>query len=254
LIVSGLCGYGIYQLFYMVGLAHTRIFDSSLLIATVPVWTAITLVALRLERVSWLQWAGIIISLGGVAWFLLEAQSAHPSSAPGATLTPTDILLGNALTLVAALLFAIYGIVNRPLGARYSPPELMCYTLIIGTLALAPFGIPAVMAQDWSHLSLRVWLIIPYSVIFPIYLTYSIWNWAIARRGPAYVSVYTYAAPVLAGVISFFLFGDSLSSGQIAGAGIVLLGMSLARWGAMRVARRARREQAAEAEAAQTAA
>ena len=150
LIVSGLSGYGIYQLFYMVGVAHTRIFDSSLLIATVPVWTAIVLVALRLERVSWLQWTGIVMSLAGVGWFLLEAQSANPSSAPGAALTPTDILFGNALTLIAALLFAIYGIVSRPLGARYSPPELMCCTLIIGTLALAPFGIPAVMAQDWS--------------------------------------------------------------------------------------------------------
>ena len=70
----------------------------------------------------------------------------------------------------------------------------------------------------------------------------SIWNWAIARRGPAYVSVYSYAVPVLAGVISFLLFGDSLSSGQIAGAGIVFAGMLLARWGALRVAKRARGE------------
>jgi drug/metabolite transporter (DMT)-like permease len=80
------------------------------------VWTAITLVALRLERVSWLQWIGSMISLGGVAWFLLEAQSVNSGSTPGATLSPTDIVFGNALTLVAALLFAIYGIVNRPLG------------------------------------------------------------------------------------------------------------------------------------------
>jgi O-acetylserine/cysteine efflux transporter len=83
---------------------------------------------------------------------------------------------------------------------------------------------------------------------------YSIWNWAIARRGPAYVSVYSYAVPVLAGVISFFLFGDSLSSGQIAGAGIVFAGMVLARWGAIRVAKRARQAQTSETEAAQSAA
>jgi drug/metabolite transporter (DMT)-like permease len=52
------------------------------------------------------------------------------------------------------------------------------------------------------------------------------------RRGPAYVSVYRYAAPALAGIGSFFLFGDSLRSGQLAGAGIVFAGMPLARWGA----------------------
>jgi drug/metabolite transporter (DMT)-like permease len=60
--------------------------------------------------------------------------------------------------------------------------------------------------------------------------------------------------PVLAGVISFVIFGDSLSSGQIAGAGIVFAGMLLARWGALRVAKRARQAQASETEAAQSAA
>jgi drug/metabolite transporter (DMT)-like permease len=82
-----------------------------------------------------------------------------------------------------------------------------------------------------------VWLIIPYSVIFPIYLTYSVWNWAIARRGAAYVSVYSYAVPVMAGVISYLLFGERLTSGQVVGAAIVLVGMLLARWGALRIAR-----------------
>jgi drug/metabolite transporter (DMT)-like permease len=70
------------------------------------------------------------------------------------------------------------------------------------------------------------------------------------------VSVYSYAVPVLAGVISFLIFGDSLSGGQVAGAGIVLAGMLLARWGALRLARRRQRAesaQAAEAEPVQPA-
>src|SRR5258707_12922767 len=57
---------------------------------------------------------------------------------------------------------------------RYSPPELMCYTLLIGTLALAPFGVPALLSQPWQHVTWRTLLIVPYSVLFPIYLT----NWA----------------------------------------------------------------------------
>ncbi len=82
--------------------------------------------------------------------------------------------------------------------------------------------------------------------------TYSIWNWAIARRGAAYVSVYSYAVPVLAGVISFLIFGDGLSGGQIAGAGVVLAGMLLARWGAIRVARRRQRAERANATEAES--
>jgi O-acetylserine/cysteine efflux transporter len=85
-------------------------------------------------------------------------------------------------------------------------------------------------------------------------LTYLVWNWAIARRGPAYVSMYSYAVPVLVGITSFIIFGDSLSSGQIAGAAVALVGMLLARWGAMRVARirRERQEHVSEMESAQS--
>jgi drug/metabolite transporter (DMT)-like permease len=241
LIVSGLSGYGVYQLLYMVGLARTTIFDSALLASTIPLWTALLLLALRLDRIAAVQWLGIVLGFGGVAWFLLAAPSGQSEISADRTLTSADLLVGNALTLAAAALFAVYGIVNRRLGARYSPPELMCYTLIVGTLALAPLGVPAVLAQDWSRVTWPVWAIIPYSVLFPIYITYSIWNWAITRRGAAYVSLYSYAVPLTSGLVGFALAGEPLSVGQLLSAVVVLGGMLLAWWGIRRAQLRMRK-------------
>lgn len=234
LVVSGLSGYGIYQLCYMVGLAHTTVFASALLAATIPLWTAVIAFGLRIERITPLQWLGIFVSLGGVAWFLVSGTSHRSELPTDHALTAGDLLLGNALTLGAAVLFALYGIVNKRLAPRYSPPELMCYTLLIGTAALAPFGIPALVHQDWSRVTWHSWAILPYSVVFPIYVTYSLWNWAIGVRGVGYVTLFSYAVPVMGGLFAFLLLGEALTLWQVAAAAVVLGGMLVARRGILR--------------------
>lgn len=236
LIVSGLSGYGIYQLFYMVGLAHTSVFASALLLSTVPLWSVVIIAVLRIERVHAAQWGGILLSLIGVAGFLLAAQSHTSELAQDQHLTTADLILGNVLSLGAAALFALYGVTNKRLAARYSPPELMCYTLLVGTLALAPFGVPALEHQHWAAVTWRTWLILPYSVIFPIYVTYSIWNWAIGKRGVGYVTLYTYAVPVMGGIFAWLLLGEVLTPPQIVAGMVVIGGMLAARWGASRTA------------------
>ena len=236
LIVSGLSGYGIYQIFYIEGLYRTTAFASALFSATVPLWSAVLLALLRLERIRPVQWVGILVSLCGIAWFLSVART--PSEAPvDRALTPASIVLGNALSFAGAGLFALYGVVNKRLARRYSPPELMCYTLLIGTLALAPFGVASLVQQNWSHVTWQLWVILPYSVFFPIYITYSIWNWAIGKRGVGYVTLYNYAVPVMGGVVAFFALGEGLSATQGLAAAVVLGGMLLARWAIARGAR-----------------
>ncbi|HET9110611.1 MAG TPA: DMT family transporter [Ktedonobacterales bacterium] len=229
LIVSGLSGYGIYQLFYVEGLYRTTAFAAALFSATVPLWSAVLLALMRVERIGRWQWVGILISLGGVAWFL--AARPPSSEAPvDSALTPTSIFIGNVLSLVGAGLFALYGVVNKRLATRYSPPELMAYTLLVGTAALLPFGVASLATQDWSHVTWRLWVILPYSVLFPIYITYSIWNWAIGQKGVGYVTLYNYAVPVLGGIAAFLIIHEALSPIQALAGAVVLGGMLLARW------------------------
>jgi drug/metabolite transporter (DMT)-like permease len=230
LALSGLSGYGIYQLLYIEGLAHTTPFASALFMATIPLWSAAILAMLRIEHIRAAQWAGIAISLTGIFWFLFAAGSRVSELPADHALSSSEIILGDALTLGAAALFAVYGVVNKRLATRYSPVELMCYTLLIGTLALAPFGAIAIVHQDWSQVTWRSWVILPYSVLFPIYITYSIWNWAIGIRGVGYVTIFNYAVPILAGFASWMLFGEGLNGIQMASAALTLGGMLLAGW------------------------
>ncbi len=231
LVISGLSGYGIYQLFYIVGLNLTTVYASSLLMATVPLFSAILLATLRTERVSLAQWSGVLLSFAGVALFLFAAGGPIEQAGADRYVTPGSMLLGDLLTLVAALSFALYGITNKKLGTRFSQVELMCYTLIVGMLALSPIGIPALAHQNWSLVTWRSWAVMGFAVIFPIYISYTIWNWAIVQRGVGYVTLYNYLTPVLGGIGAFLLLGEQFSVGQLVGAAVVLAGLLLARRG-----------------------
>ncbi|HLV99586.1 MAG TPA: DMT family transporter [Ktedonobacterales bacterium] len=249
LIISGLSGYSIYQLFYIVGLNLTTVFGSALLVATVPLFSAILLALFRTERVSLLQWLGILLAFVGVALFLFAAGGQTQHAGADSHVTPSTMIIGDVLSLGAALSFALYGITNKKLGARYSPAELMCYTLIIGTLALSPIGVPALFHQNWALVTWRAWAVMGYAVVFPIYISYTIWNWAIMQRGVGYVTLYNYLTPILGGIGSFLILGEQFSAGQLVGAAVVLSGLLLARRG---VTSRAKKE-AAEAAAADNA-
>lgn len=234
LILSGLCGYGIYQILYIEGLYHSTAFAAALLGSTTPVWSAVLLASLRIERIWRWQWVGILISFGGIVWFLLEAPPSLSEAPIDHALTTTDIVFGNALLFFGAALFSMYGIVNKRLIRRFSASELMAYTLLIGTVVMLPFGVSSVISQDWTHVTWSFWVILAYSVLFPIYITYSIWNWAIGRRGVGYVTLYSYATPILGGVVGYLALGERLSVAQIVAGAVVLGGMLLARWAIVR--------------------
>jgi drug/metabolite transporter (DMT)-like permease len=229
IILSGCTGYGFYQLCFIVGLSRTTVFASALLVSTVPLWSTVLLAVLRVERVSAVQWAGVCVGLVAVAAFLM--LRAPPSNAVA---QKQGANLGNALTLGAAGLFAVYGIVNKRLARSYSPPELMCYTLLVGTIVLIPFTTPALLSQAWAKIGWQSWALVPYSVLFPIYLTYSVWNWAIGVRGVGYVTIYSYAVPVVGGLCGFALVGEAVSGAQLLAGAAIIGAMLLGRWGNLR--------------------
>src|SRR5204863_209400 len=83
------------------GLDRTSPFSSSLLIAMVPFFTMIFL-TVRGEHPPGRAWIGLAVGIAGVVIFLADKQGS-----PGS-------LLGDALSLGAAVSFALYGLIIRP--------------------------------------------------------------------------------------------------------------------------------------------
>lgn len=215
-VVAGLSGYTFYQLGFVLGLDRTSPFSSSLLIAMVPLFTVLIL-ALAGESTPRRGWLGLGVAIGGVVVFLLDRRGE-----PGT-------LLGDALSLGAAVSFALYGIVNRPLVAAYPPETYTAYTVLAGSMPLLAVTAPAAGAQDWGGVSPTGWVGIAYMVVLPVYVAYMLWNWAIARRGVAAATGFSLLVPVASGSLSALLLGEGFGPAKILGGALVLAGLVIAR-------------------------
>ena len=215
-LAAGLTGYTLYQLGFVLGLDRTSPFSSSLLIAMVPFFTLVFL-ALRGERTARHAWVGLAVGLAGVVLFLADKRGS-----PGS-------LLGDALSLGAAVSFALYGLVNRPLVRTYPPETYTAYALLAGTIPLLAISLPAAMTQHWEVISFWGWVGIIYMVALPVYVAYMLWNWAIARRGAAAATTFSLLVPILSGVLSVLLFGEDFGVAKLLGALCVLAGLLIVR-------------------------
>jgi len=217
-VLAGLTGYTFYQLGFVLGLERTSPFASSLLIAMVPLFTLVILAA-RGERPPARGWAGLAVALAGVVIFLADQWGRGAEGS----------LAGAALSIGAAVSFALYGVVNRPLVRDYPPETYTAYTLLAGSIPLMLVATPSALAQDWSGVSALGWLEIVYMVILPVYVAYMLWNWAIARRGAAAATSFSLLVPIASGSLSAWLFGEQFGVGKLLGAALVLLGLAIIR-------------------------
>ncbi|HXF74111.1 MAG TPA: DMT family transporter [Actinomycetota bacterium] len=219
LLASGLAGFFLYQMGFVLGLDRTSALASAILISTHPIFSVVFAWALGRERPRPVEAAGVAVGFAGVAVFL-RAWEAFAAARPG-----------DALSLGAAAAFGAYGVVTQPLSARYPSRELLAYGLATGGVLVAVVCAPAVAAQDWGAVSPRSWAILGYAVVGPVYLAYGLWNWAIHRRGVARTVVYGFLVPVLAGASAVAVLGERARPEQVLGAALVVVGLVVARLG-----------------------
>jgi drug/metabolite transporter (DMT)-like permease len=218
-IASGLTGYFVYQISFVLGLDRTSARASAILISTHPIFSVVFVWFTGKERPRRVEVAGVLIAFGGVAVFL-RAWAAFDSAR-----------VGDLLSLVAAAAFGAYGVITRPLVHRYPSRELMAYSLLAGGTLVAVAGIPAMVRQDWTAVSWPAWLILAYAMVGPVYVAYALWNWAISRQGIPRTVVYGFLVPVVAGAIAVLVLDESVRPEQVAGATLVVIGLVVTRRG-----------------------
>src|SRR5918998_4235290 len=163
-VLAGLTGYTLYQLGFMLGLSRTSPFSSSVLIAMVPLFTVLILAAMG-EPTPLQGWVGLGVALVGVAIFLLDKRGSSAGT-----------LLGDLLSIGAAISFASYGIITRPLVKKSPAETVSAWSVFAGAIPLFVICLPDALRQSWTTLSGAAWLTIAYLAIFPVYIAYILWK------------------------------------------------------------------------------
>jgi drug/metabolite transporter (DMT)-like permease len=213
LLASGLTGYFLYQMGFVLGLDRTTALASAILISTHPIFAVVFEWFGRRQRPNRLELGGVLLGFLGVAVFL-RAWDAFATAR-----------MGDLFSLGAAAAFGAYSVINKPLSARYPSRELMSYGLAFGGLLVTIVAIPSMVAQEWGSVSVSSWVIVAYATIGPVYIAYAIWNWAINHRGVPRTVVYGFLVPVLGGAIAVIALDETFGVAEVIGGLLVIAGL-----------------------------
>jgi drug/metabolite transporter (DMT)-like permease len=222
-LITGIVGNTIYQILFIYGLNYTTAGNSSLLVATNPIFVALISGLLRLEKISKGMWVGIILSFIGMVIVI--------ANGPSGLSLGSETLRGDILTLFAGLCWAVYAVLARPLTKRYSSLKVSTFCMLAGTPGLLLAGIPSLINQDWAGISWQGWGGLVYSFLFSISLAYIAYTKAIGTLGNARTGIYSNLVPVVAMVAAALFLGDAINLWQVAGAIVILTGVYLTRSG-----------------------
>ncbi len=240
LVALALLGNVAYQLLFIYGIDGTRAGNAALLLATVPIWALLLAALSREGTLDRTVWVGVALTFGGVAVMVIGGTKGV--GIEGATLR------GDLLMLLAALSWAGYTVGARRLILRYGALPVTAWTLWGGSLVLVLLGLPELAATDLGSLPVGAWAAVTFAGVFALGIAYLIWYRAVHRLGSARTAAFSNAIPIVALIVAWLGLGERPTGVQVAGAGIILAGIVLARWGAMWKQGRERRQALQEPE------
>ncbi len=193
----GLAGIAAYNVALNFGEQTVPAGEASLLVNTVPIFTALFATVFLGERLKVLAWVGLALSLAGV--ILIVVGHGDITGRP-------RFHLGVLIVLLAAVLQAAYFVAQRPLIHSYSPLEITTYAIIAGTIGLL-FFLPGFL-EEIRTAPAQATLAVGYLGVFPAAIGYLAWSVVLSRMPSARAASFLYVIPVFAFVIGWAWLGE----------------------------------------------
>ena len=216
----GALGFGVYQILWTTGLQTVPAGDSALIIAATPVLVALIAVVAGTDVLTPVKLAGVLVSFVGVAIVIASGQG----------LTLGGEIGGEAMTLLAALLWSIYTAYATPYVRRYSPLRATAWSALAGTLVLAPIGIFQLSGVDTATLEPAVLAAILYSGMLSSGVSNVVVMNGVKVVGPTRTAALQFLVPALAVVLAAVFLNEAIRAGQIVGGVVIVGGVLLTRW------------------------
>lgn len=220
LFALGVLGNGVYQFFFIEGVARTRASDAGLVIAASPALIAIVGRMLGVERVSRRGVLGILLSIGGIAFVILGTTGATAGDAS---------VWGDILILIGSVCWAFYTVLLKPYTEHLSGVHVSAFTMLGGAIPLFLVAWPRIEATQWSHLPVKGWSAILYSGVFALVIAYLFWYRGVRVIGPTRTAMYSNLQPVVAVLMAWWLLGETPTWWQGVGTTCILGGLLLTR-------------------------
>lgn len=217
LALMALNGATLNQIFFIGGLARTTVAHTGLIVALGPVMVLVLACLMRLEPLTVLKLAGMLISFAGVA--ILTAAGAEGRS--------SGTWAGDLLLLAGGAVFAYFTILVKEVGGRYDALTLNTLVFVLGALFMVPFSARALWNVPWGSLHAPAWWGLAFMVVLGSVVPYLLFAIALTELAASRVAAFNYLQPVMATALGIWLLAERLTLRVVAGGAIILLGVYL---------------------------
>jgi drug/metabolite transporter (DMT)-like permease len=215
----GFIGITLYNLFFMYGLKYTTAANSALLISLSPLAGALIQAASGRERISARISTGLVLASIGVILIVRSHQGEMSFS--------SSALIGDLLTLIATISWAVYTIAAKPLLEKYSAIGVTAYAMAAGSVLLLPFSLHGLIGQSWSGITSGSWSALGFATFIGAGVAYVLWYQGVKIIGVTRTMVYHYLVPFVAVLFAALFLKESITMLQIIGGIAVLAGVFL---------------------------
>ena len=211
-----------YQLLYTPALKLTTSTNTALLIATIPVWTALISIALGIIVIRRRLLVAIGVTFMGVMLVILGKGSGGPSFSH-------DDMIGSGLALGAALTGSVGNILTKPIVDRLGGMVITIWTYWLTTIALVLLAAPDLMHLENKDAIIAAWPNMLYSGLLAGTLGFFISNYALKELGPTRAASYHNITPIIAAVAGIIILGEPLTWHLLVGGPLALFGVIMVR-------------------------
>jgi drug/metabolite transporter (DMT)-like permease len=186
----------------VIGFVKLGLIEAHAVFASYPLMIAALSGPILGEKVGWRRWTAILVGFAGI---LIILQPGYAVISPWA-LVP----------LLAAFMFAVYGLLTRYVARKDPAPVSFFWTGVVGAVAMTPFGL-----ANWSWMSPGDW-----GWMATLCCTAVLGHWLLIRAyavaEASAIQPFAYLQLVFASSIGLFVFGEVLRINVAIGAGIVV--------------------------------
>ena len=215
LLVIGFLNVAVYHLALNYGEITVSAGLAGLLITLGPVFSVLLAAAFLREKVGARLVLALALAMGGAA--VLFAGDLPAGVAPW----------GPLAVVLAALSYAMFGLLSRPLVKKYGALHVAIWAGVVGTVMILPL-ISASFVSDVSRLPLSGWEALLYLSLLSTVAGYSMFYTLVGRVGVSRLMIQLYLAPVVSVVGGVLLLGETVSGYTLLGGGLMLLAVWLA--------------------------
>ncbi len=219
LLLLGVLGNGVYQLFFIFGISRTRAGIAALIVAATPAWTAIISQIMRHERINGAAWTGISLQLLGVASVVGSTRGFQGSGA----------MLGAMLMAAGSVCWAAFTVLMQPLTLRFHPMQLSVVTMASGAFVICMAAVPDLLRTDFSVVPAAAWGAVAYASVGALVIGYLLYYHGVRVLGAMRTSMYGNLQPVVAIGVAWIILREQPTGWQWTGTALILGGLLVSR-------------------------